>query len=104
MSAIVHPLGRPVAERPLAAVREPRDERSLVQAGERAREHADGHALEYAAARGRNRPERALDRAHRFTDPSPGTNGGLRWKGTLFSQRRSACQWISAVTCMGMSG
>ena len=83
---------------------QPRDERSLVQAGERAREHADGHALEYAAARGRNRPERALDRAHRFTDPSPGTNGGLRWKGTRFSQRRSACQWMSAVTCTGMSG
>ena len=28
--------------------------------------------------------------------PLPGTNGGLRWNGTRFSQSRSACQWMSA--------
>ena len=38
------------------------------------------------------------------TDPSPGSNGGLWWNGTRFSQSRTACQWISAVTCMGISG
>ena len=40
--------------------------------------------------------------AHRRTLPSPGTNGGLWWNGTRFSQSRSACQWISAITCSGM--
>ena len=41
---------------------------------------------------------------HRFTDPSPGTNGGLWKNGTRFSQSRAAWRWISAVTCSGISG
>jgi hypothetical protein len=28
----------------------------------------------------------------------------LWWNGTRFHQRRTACQWISAVTCIGISG
>src|SRR5207245_2038395 len=42
--------------------------------------------------------------AHDRALPSPGTNGGLRWNGTRLSHSRTACQWMSAVTCSGMSG
>src|SRR5207247_2663144 len=42
--------------------------------------------------------------AHAFTEPSPGTNGGLWWKGTPLRQSFRACQWISVVTRWGISG
>ena len=41
---------------------------------------------------------------HGFTDPVPGTNGGLWWNGTRFTKSLTACQWISAITCTGISG
>ena len=41
---------------------------------------------------------------HRFTEPSPGTNGGLWKNGTRLSQSLAAWRWISTVTCSGISG
>ena len=41
---------------------------------------------------------------HGFTDPSPGTNGGLWKNGTRFSQSRAAWRWIRTVTRSGISG
>src|SRR4051812_22159166 len=67
---------------------------------ERAFEHRHRGALEEAALpRGR-----LCANAHERTLPSPCTNGGLWWNGTRLSQSRTACQWMSAVTCSGMSG
>ena len=48
------------------------------------------------------RAERSL--AHARIDPFPGTNGGLRWNGTRFSQSLSACQWMRPITCIGIAG
>ena len=42
--------------------------------------------------------------AHRLTDPSPGTNGGLWKNGTRFSQSLAAWRWIRTVTRSGISG
>ena len=68
---------------------------------ERALEDRDRDALEQ---RGRAAGRLGAHVAHVRTDPSPGMNGGLWWNGTRFSQSRSACQWISAITCSGISG
>ena len=46
----------------------------------------------------------ALRDAHRRTEPTPGTNGGLRWNGVRFASRRSAWRWMCAITCTGSSG
>ena len=40
----------------------------------------------------------------RGPSPFPGTNGGLWWNGTRFSQSLSACQWMSPITWIGISG
>ncbi len=37
-------------------------------------------------------------------DPSPGTNRGLWWNGTLFIASFTACQWMRPVTCCDISG
>ena len=95
---------RPRSEAPLGAVRETttrvpssipsstrwsRKKGTRPRAGTRA---GGGHA------------EAALERAHGRSDPRPASNGGLRWKGTPRTNSFSACQWMSASTCRGMSG
>src|SRR3954453_16823283 len=88
------------AEAPHPAVRKLDLEGAALEPRERPLEHARGSALERAAAQRR----RLRADAHVRTLPCPGTNGGLRWNGTRFSQSRSAWKWISAVTCSGWSG
>ena len=79
-------------------------ERARLEPCQRALQQRDRDPLEDPAARWRSLAERPLDGAHRRTEPSPGTKGGLRWNGTRFANSLSACQWISVVTCSGMSG
>ena len=75
-------------------------ERAAFETAEHAFEHRDGGTLqERPAARNRLRAN-----AHARTLPSPGTNGGLWWNGTRLSHSRSASKWMSAVTCSGWSG
>ena len=94
----------PRAEAAARAVGEDDLERAALEVGERALEHGDRGPLEQPAARARLGSQRPLERAHPRTEPSPATNGGLRWNGTRFSQSRSASQWMSAITWSGISG
>ena len=98
------PDGRARAEAAHRAVGELDLERPALEVRERALEDRDGHALQQPPARARLGPQAALERRHDRTEPSPGTNGGLRWNGTRLRQRRRACQWISPVTCSGWIG
>ena len=86
------------------AVRKTNLERARLEPRQRALQQRYRDPLEDPAARRGSRAERPLEGAHRRTEPSPGTNGGLRWNGTRFANSLSACQWISVVTCSGMSG
>src|SRR5581483_6205883 len=90
----------PAAEAARGAVGEHDLEGAALEPGERALEDRGGDSLQQAAAGVRLDTESAHGRA----DPSPGVNAGLWWNGTRFSQRRSACQWMSAVTWRGISG
>ena len=93
---------RPVA--PLGAVGQPQDERSAMDPGQHALEHRHRDAPDGGRpalpTRGRSRSTVVNCR----TDPFPGSNGGLWWNGTRLSQSFAAFQWMSAVTCAGMSG
>ena len=67
-----------------------------------------------ARIRGGSRPERgprsdaggelAQHLGHGFTDPSPGTNGGLWKNGTRFSQSRGAWRWIRTSPATASAG
>ncbi len=88
------------AEAARGATRQRHLEGAAVETLEGALQQSRCRALERAAA---ERSRFGAD-AHRRTLPSPGTNGGLWWNGTRFSQSRSASKWISVVTCSGCSG
>ena len=96
--------GRAGAEAPYRAVRQLDLERPALEVRERPLEDRHGHVLEEAPTRPRLDSKRPLERGHVRTEPSPGTNGGLRWNGTRLRHSRSACQWMSAVTWSGWTG
>ena len=75
-------------------------ERAVLDPAERPERGALGEAGADPAAGGKL----AQHLGHRFTDPSPGTNGGLWKNGTRFSQSLAAWRWIRTVTCSGISG
>ena len=75
-------------------------QRAVLDPAERAERGALGEAGADPAAGGKL----AQHLGHRFTDPSPGTNGGLWKNGTRFSQSLAAWRWIRTVTCSGISG
>ena len=98
---------RPGAEPALGSARKSHHERPSVEVRESTLEDAEGRPLEQAHPAGARRPaQRALvgRAAHTRSEPLPGTNGGLWWNGTRLSQRRRACQWMSEITCTGISG
>ena len=65
-------------------------ERSALEVRELAFEDRYGEAVDECAAGLGSGTEAALDHTHARTDPRPGTNGGLWWNGTRFSQRLRA--------------
>ena len=69
------------------AARKPQLERAVLDPVERADRTALGEARAEPEADARQLAQRL---AHGFTDPSPGTNGGLWKNGTRFSQSRAA--------------
>ena len=83
-----------------APAREPQLERAVLEVVERADRRALGEAGPDPAPGGKL----AQHLAHRLTDPSPGTNGGLWKNGTRFSQSLAAWRWIRTVTRSGISG
>src|SRR4051794_22088874 len=89
-----------LAERPRRAVGKGDRERAALESRERPLEDRAGDPVEHPEARRRFDP----DGGHGRTDPLPGTNAGLWWNGTRFSHSRRACQWMSAITCSGISG
>ena len=99
----VEPDGRPGAEAAHGAVRQPRLERAALEPAEDALDDRERDAREQGAPRSL-RGDRVAGGAHSRTDPTPGTNGGLWWNGTRFAMSFSACQWISPITCTGISG
>src|SRR4051812_24955237 len=92
---------RPVAEPAQRSVRQRHLERPTGEMRERALEHRDRDPVDERSARRGRRPHRRDRCAHPLTEPWPGTNAGLWWKGTRFSHRRRAWRWMSAVTCSG---
>ena len=78
------------AERPRCPVWQRHLEGSALEVRELAFEHRYGKAVDECAAGLGSGTEAALDHTHARTDPRPGTNGGLWWNGTLFSQRLRA--------------
>ena len=100
---------RAAPEAPDLASGEPHLERPALEPHERAIEDRHRDPLEERQSRGLWRAaEGALGAVERCsfaaTEPSPGTNAGLRWNGTRLSQSLSACQWISATTRNGIRG
>jgi len=83
-----------------ASARKSQLERAVLDPAER----TDRDALGDAGADPTPRGELAQHLGHVFTDPSPGTNGGLWKNGTRFSQSRAAWRWIRTVTRSGISG
>src|SRR4029078_8260331 len=79
---------------------EPQFERAVLDVVQRSHRRALGQAGADPATRG----EFAQYLGHFFTDPSPGTNGGLWKNGARLSQSFAAWRWISTVTCNGISG
>ena len=96
-------LGVRIAEAPHAVGRA-QLERTVLDAGERALEHAPGDRSERSGSGAHGDDGLSLDAAHVGIDPRSGSNGGLRWNGTRLRHSCSACQWMRAMTCAGHPG